>query len=284
MQNITALETSEGVLLPVASARPGTVISKDGTPIAFDRVGNGPAVILVDGALCHRGIGQSGQLANLLAPYFTVFTYDRRGRGGSGDAPPYSVEREVEDIAALLNEAGGPAFLWGMSSGAVLVLEAANRLSGVKKVALYEAPLSLDDSRATAERDWVRIDQALALNRRGEALKLFLKSVGVPAFFIALMPLLPVWSKLKAIAHTLPYDGAIVRDLQRGMPLPAGCWASVTVPALVMDGGNSPAWMRQANRSLASVLPNGRYKTLDGQTHMLKPKAHAPALVEFFKD
>jgi pimeloyl-ACP methyl ester carboxylesterase len=260
------------------------VRSKDGTAIAFDRLGHGSPVILVDGALCYRGVGQTRQLAELLAQHFTVFTYDRRGRGDSGDTAPYAAGREIEDIAALLSEAGGTAFVWGMSSGAVLALEATTRLSGIKKLALYEAPFIVDDSRSTTEDDWVRIGQAVAANRRSEAVKLFLKAVGVPGFFIALMRLMPVWSKLKAVAHTLPYDGAIVQDKQRGKPLPASRWASVTVPALVMDGGKSPAWMRHANGSLATVLPNARYRTLEGHTHMLKPKAHAPMLVEFFKD
>ncbi len=188
----------------------------------------------------------------------------------------------MEDVAEVLSEAGGAAFLWGTSSGAVLALEAANRLRGIKKLALYEAPFIVDDSRSTTESDWARIAEAVAANQRSKAVKLFLKSVGVPAFFIAVMPLMPMWSKLKAVAHTLLYDGAIVGDNQRGKPLPTGRWASVTVPALVMDGGKSPAWMRHGNQSLASVLPNARYRTLERQTHMLKPKAHAPPLVEFF--
>jgi pimeloyl-ACP methyl ester carboxylesterase len=260
------------------------VLSKDGTAIAFDRIGAGPAVILIDGALCYRGMGQSGKLASLMAQRFTVFTYDRRGRGASSDTAPYAVEREVEDIEALLSEAGGTASVWGISSGAVLALEAANRLKGIKKLALYEPPFIVDDSRSTTEDDWVRIGEAVDADRRSDAVRIFLKSVGVPGFFITLMRLMPMWSKLKAIAHTLPYDGAIVRDNQRGKPLPANRWASITVPALVMDGGNSPAWMRHGNKSLASVLPNAQYRTLEGQTHMLKPKVHAPMLVEFFKD
>jgi pimeloyl-ACP methyl ester carboxylesterase len=289
MQKMTVLEAAEGRTPKIAQAATspfvGKVFSKDGTAIAFDRIGNGPPVILIDGALCYRGMGQSGQLAELLAEHFTVFTYDRRGRGGSGDTPPYAVEREVEDIATLLSEAGGAAFVWGMSSGAVLALEAANRLTGIKKLALYEAPFIVDDTRPTTEDDWDRISAAVAADRRSDAVKLFLKSVGVPGFARALMLLMiPMWSKLKAVAHTLPYDGAIVRDNQRGKPLPASRWASVTIPALVMDGGNSPAWMLHANRSLASVLPNAQYRTLKEQTHMLKPKAHAPMLVEFFKD
>jgi pimeloyl-ACP methyl ester carboxylesterase len=288
MQKTTVLEATEGsspkIAQPAASPFVGKVFSKDGTAIAFDRTGDGPPVILIDGALCYRGMGPSGQLAKLLSQHFTVITYDRRGRGASGDTAPYAVEREVEDIDALLNEAGGAAFVWGMSSGAVLALEAANRLRGIKKLALYEAPFIVDDTRPTTEDDWVQIGEAVAADRRSEAVKLFLKSVGVPGFFMALMRLMPMWSKLKAIAHTLPYDGAIVQDNQRGKPLPPSPWASVTIPALVMDGGNSPAWMLHANRRLASVLPNAQYRTLEGQTHLLKPKAHAPILVEFFKD
>jgi pimeloyl-ACP methyl ester carboxylesterase len=287
---MTVLDTTEGGAPEIAHAATslfvGKVFSKDGTAIAFDRIGDGPPVILVDGALCYRGMGQSGQLAKLLARYFTVFTYDRRGRGESGDTPPsYAVEREVEDLAALLNEAGGAAFVWGMSSGAALALEAANRLKGIKKLALYEAPFIVDHTRPTTEDDWDLISAAVAADQRSDAVKLFLKSAGVPGFVRALMPLIiPVWLKLKAVAHTLPYDGAILRDNQRGEPLPASQWASVMIPTLVMDGGNSPAWMLHANRSLASVLPNAQYQTLQGQTHMLKPKAHAPTLVEFFKD
>jgi pimeloyl-ACP methyl ester carboxylesterase len=258
------------------------VRSKDGTAIVFDRVGHGSPLILVDGALCYRAMGPSAALAKLLAPHFTVFTYDRRGRGDSGDTAPYAVEREVEDIEALLNEAGGAAFVWGTSSGAVLALEAANRLAGIKKLALYEAPFIVDDSRPTTQDDWVRIGEAVAAGRRSDAVKSFLKAVGAPGFFIALMPLLPVWRNLKAVAHTLPYDGAIVQDNQRGQPLPASRWASVTAPTLVMDGGSSPAWMRNANRSLANVLPNAEYRTIERQTHNVKAKVHAPVLVEFF--
>jgi pimeloyl-ACP methyl ester carboxylesterase len=260
-----------------------TVISRDGTAIAFDRIGDGAVVILVDGALCYRGMGPTGQLAKLLSDHFTVITYDRRGRGESGDTQPYAVEREVEDIAALLNEASGSAYVWGTSSGAVLALEAAARLDGIKKLALYEAPFIVDDSRSTTETQWMRIRDAVAAHRPGTAVAVFLQSVGVPSVFIALMRLSPVWRTLKAIAHTLPYDGLIVEDHQRGRALPADRWATVTVPTLVMDGGKSPLWMRHANHTLAHVLPNARYRTLEGQTHMLKPRAHAPTLVEFFR-
>ena len=202
-----------------ADAFAKSVLSKDGTAITFDRIGHGAPVILVDGALCYRGMGQSRQLAELLAAHFTVTTYDRRGRGESGDTPPYAVEREVEDIAALLGEAGGSAYVWGTSSGAVLALEAASRLSGIRKLALYEAPFIVDDSRSTTGDQWARIGEAVAAHRRGAAVTVFLQTVGVPSLIIALMRLSPVWPKLKAIAHTLPYDGVIVQDHQMGRPL-----------------------------------------------------------------
>jgi pimeloyl-ACP methyl ester carboxylesterase len=287
MQKIAALDIAERKAPSLAQATTSLMarkaISKDGATIAFDRRGQGSPVILVDGALCCRGIGESARLATLLAPHFAVFTYDRRGRGDSGDATPYAVAREIEDIAALLNEAGGEAFVWGVSSGAALALEAAKSLSGIKKLALYEAPFIVDDSRATTEDDWVQIGEAVAADRRGEAITLFLKSVGASSLFIAAMRLTPIWSKLKAVAHTLPYDGAIVRDNQQGKPLPADRWASVTTPTLVIDGGKSPAWMRRANQALAAILPNARYRTLEGQTHRLKAKALAPILATFFK-
>ena len=259
------------------------VVSEDRTAIAFDRIGHGSPLILIDGALCYRGVGPSGPLARELAQQFTVFTYDRRGRGNSGDTAPYAVEREINDVAALVNEAGGSAFVWGISSGAALALEATNRLRGIKKLALYEAPFIVDDSRPTTTNDWLKIREAVAAGRRSAAVKFFLKSVGVPTFFIAVMRLMPVWSKLKAVAHTLPYDGDIVQDNQRGKPLLGSRWSSVTIPTLVMNGSKSPAWMRRGMQSLAKVLANTQYRSLPGQTHNVKAKALAPVLVEFFK-
>ncbi|MGH9347599.1 MAG: alpha/beta fold hydrolase [Vicinamibacterales bacterium] len=261
-----------------------TTVSKDGTRIAFDRSGKGPALILVDGALCYRASGPSRPLAARLAEHFTVFTYDRRGRGDSGDTAPYAVEREVEDIDALIRAAGETAFVYGVSSGAALALEAANRGLPIRKLALYEAPFIVDDSHPPIPEDFLaRLHQAIAANRRGDAVKAFMKLVGVPALFIMLMRFLPVWSKLTAVAHTLAYDITLVQDNERGKPLPATRWAGATVPTLVMDGGRSPAWMRHAMRALADVLPNAKYRTLTGQTHMVKPKSHVPPLVEFFK-
>jgi pimeloyl-ACP methyl ester carboxylesterase len=261
------------------------VVSNDGTPIAFDRVGEGPPLILVDGALCYRAFGPAGPLAALLREHFTVFTYDRRGRGESGDTAPYATEREVEDLEALVKEAAGSAYMYGISSGAALALEAANRGVGITKLALYEAPFIVDDTLPARPDDYLAtMDGLIAADRRGAALKLFMRTVGMPAFVIALMRFTPAWSKLKAVAHTLPYDFRILGDTGSGKPLPTDRWTSATVPTLVMDGGKSPTWMRNAMRALADVLPNASHRTLDGQTHMLKPGAVAPVLVEFFAD
>jgi pimeloyl-ACP methyl ester carboxylesterase len=265
-----------------STARTGRVLSADGTVIAFDQLGRGPAVILVDGALCSRALGPMPKIARILARRFSVFTYDRRGRGGSGDTAPYAVEREVDDLAALIREAAGSACVLGISSGAVLALTAANRGLPIKKLAMYEAPFIVDRGRPSTESDWSRIDELTAAGDHGGAVKTFLRMVGVPGLFVALMPLMPVWSKAKAIAQTLPHDGALVREYQRGEPLPANRWASVTIPTLVADGGSSPSWMRTGMRSLADILPNAVYRTLPGQTHDVAAKVIAPMLEEFF--
>ncbi|MEI9429781.1 alpha/beta fold hydrolase [Mesorhizobium sp. Cs1299R1N3] len=266
------------------NAKPSTqtVLSRDGTPIACERRGHGHPLILVDGALCSRTMGPSSPLAKALADNFTVFRYDRRGRGDSGDTAPYVVEREVDDIGAVLRAAGGEAYIWGMSSGAMLALMAATRLPGISKLALYEAPLIVDDSRETTQADWAAIRDAVAQGRRGDAIAVFLKSVGMPRLLIVLMKLTPIWRRLKAVAHTLPHDGAIVADDQLGKPLGADRWASLRVPVLVTDGGKSPPWMRHGNRALAEALPNASYRMLPGQNHMLKPAAHVPVLTAFF--
>jgi pimeloyl-ACP methyl ester carboxylesterase len=259
------------------------VLSKDGTAIAFDRKGRGPAIILIDGALCYRASGPSGPLAELLAENFTVFTYDRRGRGDSGNSSTYAVEREIEDIEVLIHEAGGSAFVYGISSGAALALEAANHGLAIKKLAMYEAPFIVDDSRLPIPKDFLaQLNHLISADRRGDAVKLFMKLVGVPAIFIGLMRFMPAWSKLKCVAHTLPYDITIVQDYQRGKPLPANRWSSVTASTLVIDGGKSPRWMRHGTQALADAIPNARLRTLEGQTHMVNPKVLAPALAEFF--
>jgi pimeloyl-ACP methyl ester carboxylesterase len=260
--------------------------SNDGTVIAYEKAGSGPPLILVDGALCSRTNGPNGPLAVLLKQHFTVFTYDRRGRGDSGNHKTYDVEREIEDLSALIQVAGGSAFLYGISSGAALVLEAANRLSSIKKLALYEAPFVVDKSREPVPAGYLeQMEAFLASNNRSAAIKLFMrKGVGVPALIVALMPLMPAWSKLKAVAHTLPYDTLLTIDHQKGMTSTLNRWSTISVPTLVMVGGKSPAWMCNAMQSLAGVLPNSRLETLEGQTHIIKPAALVPVLRKYFSD
>lgn len=261
-----------------------TAISKDGTRIAFDRFGEGPALILVSGALSFRAITPvAAQLAALL-PQFTVYHYDRRGRGDSGDTPPYAVEREVEDLAAVITAAGGSAFVYGMSSGAVLALEAANRGLAITRLALYEPPLIIDDSRPLLPEDYHRqLAGLIAAGRRGDAVEYFMtRAVGLPAEAVGPLRQAPVWPAFESIAHTLAYDNAVVGDAMSGQPLPAGRWAAVTVPTLVIDGGASPAWMRNGAQALVDLLPNAQRRTLPGQTHNVDPEALAPVLAEFF--
>ena len=260
-----------------------TVRSADGTTIAYTRAGQGPPLILVDGALCSRSFGPMPKLAEQLTPHFTVYTYDRRGRGESGDTAPHEPDREVEDIEALVALAGDTVYLHGTSSGAALALEAAKHIRSIARLAVYEPPFIVDDTRTPMPDDWLpRLEGLLADGRQGDAVKMFMRFVGTPAIFTAVMPLTPVWGKLKAVAPTLPYDIAIVHEHQRGTPLTPAEWAAVKVSTLVAAGGKSPAWMTNGTRALADALPDAAYRTLPGQNHMVKPQAIAPVLTGFF--
>jgi pimeloyl-ACP methyl ester carboxylesterase len=259
------------------------VRSSDGTEIAFDQVGDGPPLILVGGATDYRAINPTAQeLVALLAPQFGVITYDRRGRGESGDTPPYAVEREVEDIAALIAEAGGSAFLVGFSSGAVLALDAAASGLDIPRLAVYE-PFVVDGSRPPLPDDYVeQLDRLVSEGRRDDAAEYFLtKAAGVPAEFVAPMRDDPSWSVIEGVAHTIAYDGRIMGDTMSGKPLPARRWASVTMPTLVIDGGASDAFMHSAADALAELLPNAERRTLPGQTHAVSADALAPVVQEF---
>jgi pimeloyl-ACP methyl ester carboxylesterase len=257
---------------------PLSISSADGTRIAYETTGSGPALILVDGALCHRAFGPSRKLATALAGHFTVTIYDRRGRGDSGPGTPWALEREVEDLAGLIEAAGGEAAVFGISSGAALALEAADRLPGVTALAVYEPPFVVDPSGNVVPDDFV---QRLEAADRPGALKLFMRRVGTPRTFTAIMPLLPMWSKLKAVAHTLPNDFRILGADAAGRPLPADRWPRISAPVLAMAGGKSPEWMRTSAQAVADVV-GGAYATLPGQTHMVKPQALVPELIEFF--
>jgi pimeloyl-ACP methyl ester carboxylesterase len=261
------------------------VTSKDGTRIAYDRIGNGPPLVLVAGAVMNRAF--PNPLGSLLAPDFTVFNYDRRGRNESGDTQPYAVEREIEDLEAVINESG-PAFVLGMSSGAVLALEAAASGLAIKKLALYEPPLLVDDSRPPAPTDYVkRLKDAVSSGRRGDAVEIFMgEAVRVPPEEISGMRNSPVWPAMEAIAHTLAYDGEIMEGLMLGKPFPAERakrWASVTIPTLIMNGGAGWPFMRTGADALAKIMPNAERRTLEGQTHDVNPEVLAPVLVEFLK-
>lgn len=260
-----------------------TVTSRDGTRIAFDQAGHGPAIIFVDGALADRSA--AAPVAALLAPHFTVINYDRRGRGDSGDTPPYAVEREIEDIQALIQHAGGSAHLVGGSSGAVLALRAAGSGLQVNKLAMYEPPFSVDKMRPPVPADYTAHLKALAAaNQRGDAVEYFLiQAVLVPPEMVAQMRHAPMWSGMEAVAPTLWYDGAVMGDTMYGSPQPLQQFSSVQVPTLVMDGGASPDWIRHAAQALAAVLPHAQYRTLAGQTHAVDPQVLAAAVEQFFQ-
>jgi pimeloyl-ACP methyl ester carboxylesterase len=260
------------------------VISKDSTPIAYDLSGHGPAIILVAGATSTRLAAES--VAAALPRQFTVIAYDRRGRGDSGDTTPYAVEREVEDIDALLSEAGGSAFVFGHSSGAVLALEAARLLKGrIKKLAMYEPPFIIDDSRSPAPQDYVpHLKKLIAEGRRSEAVKYFMTDmVLVPAEMVAQMQSSPMWPQLEAVAHTISYDGAIMEDTMNGNPAALKKWASVTTPTLVMVGGASPKFFHNSAQALVDILPNGTLQVLAGQDHGPADDILVPVLEKFFK-
>jgi pimeloyl-ACP methyl ester carboxylesterase len=250
----------------------GTVTSKDGTRIAFDRTGEGPAVILVVGAFNERPTG--APLARALEQHFTVFNYDRRGRGESGDTAPYAVEREIEDLDALIAEAGGSARVFGYSSGAILSLRAAAQGLAISQLALFEPP----PTGARAGELAPELSKLVSAGRRGDAVELFqTDAVGIPAAIVAQLRNAPFRPALEKIAQTLAYESTVLKAL------PDGLTASVKVPTLVIDGDQSPEVMRQAAQSLADALPDGRYRTLEGQGHDIDPDVMAPVLVEFFR-
>jgi pimeloyl-ACP methyl ester carboxylesterase len=254
------------------------VISKDGTTIVFDRLGTGPAIILVSGGSVDRS--SNAPLAALLAEHFTVFNYDRRGRGPSGDTPPYAVAREVEDIDAVIGAAGGSACLYGSSSGAALALEAAPHILGVVKLALWEPPFMVSDSRPHPPADTARIyTELVSAGRRGDAVEYFMTQVvGLPAEFAAQARAAPWWTTQEALAHTLAYDATIMGDYA----LPVERAASIKVPTIVIDGGASFSWIQETADALADIIPNAQRRTLEGQQHNVDPAALAPVLQEFF--
>jgi pimeloyl-ACP methyl ester carboxylesterase len=251
-----------------------SLLSKDGTRIAFDRTGQGPPVIIVAGAFNDRSTG--APLAAFLAARFTVFTYDRRGRGDSGDTAPYDVEREIEDLGALLAEAGGSAFVLGFSSGAVLALKAAARGLPITKLALHEAPLGAPTASAQHAG---RLSQMIAAGRPGEAVEYFqAKVVGIPWDVVARLRQAPFRPALERMAPTLVYECLIMGDGSLG----AAPAASVEAPTLVTAGGASAPFMRETAQALAAALPRGQAAILEAQGHDLEPAVLGPVLERFF--
>lgn len=260
------------------------VISADGTPLVYDRVGEGPALINVLGATATRGMVAQHGNAEATMP-FTVYTYDRRGRGDSGDTAPYAVEREIEDLEAIIDAAGGLAFVFGHSSGAVLALRAAGQLGNkIKKLALYEPPFIIDDSRSPISADYVpHLRELIAAGRPEAALEYFMTvAVGVPAEYIPGMKQAPFWASSVAVAHTISYDGEIMGNTIWGDPAALQRFADITTPTLAMVGSKSPAYQQNAVETLAKVLPNAQYRSMAGQDHGIAPEVLGPALAEFF--
>jgi pimeloyl-ACP methyl ester carboxylesterase len=253
------------------------VSSKDGTGIAFDRMGDGPPAILICGGSVTRMA--DAPLAAELAGRFTVFNYDRRGRGDSGDTLPYAIEREIEDIDALIKAAGGEANVWGSSSGAVLGLRAAAAGLPMTKLALWEPPFIPEGVPRPPEDQVEQYERMVAEDRRGDAVEYFMtKVVGMPADFVAGARDQPWWGATEAIAHTLAYDARIMGDYR----IPLDLASATQTPTLVVAGGADMPWMRDTAQALAGAIPNGEARFLDGQGHDVDMTVLAPVLADFF--
>jgi len=257
-----------------------TTQSKDGTTLAYDVYGSGPALIYITGASCFRSFKPVLADAKAFAQEFTVYNYDRRGRGDSGDTPPYSVEREVEDIEAMIDAAGGKAHLYGHSSGAVLALEAALRLGGkVNRVVMYDPSYVHDEAeKATYGQLSQEVRKLLDAGKNKEALRTFLKGIGMPSMFVWLLPLVPGWKTMVRLAPTLAYDIALTRDLP-----PVERASHVAVPTHIIVGEKSPAGIHDVADQLARAIPSSRFERLAGEDHMVSARALLPLLSRFLK-
>ncbi len=303
------------------------VVSQDGTRIAFECAGSGPPLILVDGAFCHRGFGPCAKFVPQLAPHFTVFTYDRRGRGASGDTAPYAVARELEDLEALIDEAGAPVRLVGFSSGGALALEAAASGLTVEKVIAYEPPYVYEGVTSGRVDHEAQLKARLAADDRSGTVSYFMRDmVGAPAAAVVMMRMMPwIWRKLAAVAgmrlagavdraaagdraedlfrrialpvsqywvfkqapglgrklaavaHTVPYDAAVMA----GFEIPRARFAAVRAGTLVVHGSKTDARIQRIATALAAAVPGAHHRVLDGQTHNVKAAALAPLIIEF---
>ncbi|MGW4794676.1 alpha/beta fold hydrolase [Nonomuraea sp. NPDC004297] len=261
--------------------RTGTARSGDGTVIAYDRHGEGPAVVLVQGAFTDRRHPMMAAIATGLARWFTVYNYDRRGRGDSGDTEPYAVEREIEDLAAVVAAAGGSAMAFGGSSGAALALQAAACYPAIMKLAVWEPPYHVDAGAPALPVDFAaRLADLVAEGRRGEAVERFMvEAAELPREGVAAMREHPSWAEAEAVAHTLAYEAAV---LGPGNALPADLLAALEQPTLVLNGSDSPAWMASAGLAVAAAVPGAVRRVLEDQAHNVAPEALVPELLEFF--
>jgi pimeloyl-ACP methyl ester carboxylesterase len=272
-----------------SATAPSGVTSADGSRIATASVGSGPVIVIVDPAMSTRR--ESAKLAAALAGSFTAVSYDRRGRGDSTDASPDDADprREVEDIHAVIRSRGDSAILFGSSSGAVLALEAASRLGGdlVTGVVLYEPPFIVDDSRPPLPPDLpARVAAEVARGERSGAVRsFFVEAVGVPAAMVAVMRLLPMWRRAKAIVPTTRYDFAVLDGTQTGAPLPAARWSAMRAPGLVLVGSKSEPFFHSGAKALAQAVPSIRYESLEGAHHgspQLAPASIARRVIQEF--
>ena len=261
----------------MATTAPATVTSADGTRLAVDVLGAGPPLIMAAGAFCTRAA--TAPLAEALQDRFTVYNYDRRGRGDSGDTAPYSVDREIEDIAALVSEAGGSAALFGHSSGGTLALRAAAAGVSVNALVVYEAPFLVDGSRAPLAADLpARLMALVADGHRGEAVELYqTEGIGIPAAVVEQMRDAPFRPALEAIAHTLAYDALVVGDLT----LPVALLESISVPVLSITGDQSPPMLQTAAAAVVAAVPRGELRVLAGESHDVRPAVTAPVVAAF---
>jgi pimeloyl-ACP methyl ester carboxylesterase len=261
------------------------VTSQDGTQIGYSVVGSGPPIVLVDGAMCWRTMGPATPLAEELKDSFTVYTYDRRGRGESGDTKPYATEREIEDLQAVIAAAGGRAALYAISSGVVLALETANVTPGVTGLVLYEAPIFTDTTRKPVPANYVqRMDELVARGDNAGAVKHFMQNgINVPWFALVMMQLFGMFRKMAPVGPTLPYDTAFVAPLWTYKPLTPNRWPNVKVPVLCIGGSKSDEWMQNAQKAIAANLPNAQHRTLEGQNHMVAATAIAPVVKGFLR-
>ena len=254
-----------------------TVTSKDGTSIAYEKAGTGPALILVDAAGRYREFSSFGGLIGLLAADFTVYHYDRRGRGDSTDTAPYGVEREVDDLAALIVEAGGSAFLYGFSSGGLVALHAAASGLTIPKLVVLEPPIETNEDRSAQAAFTAQLAELVAAGRCGAAVEYFLTSIGVPDEIVAEMRENESWSAMEAVAHTLVYDCMVSEATSLQL------LASVSVPTLVLDSEASSDDLTGMAATVAKAMPNSSHRSLVGEWHGVPDDVLAPVLTEYFK-